>query len=82
MRVVLLNQYYAPDEAATSQLLTDLGSGLVAAGHEVSAVCGDRSYSDPALRYPGRGRIDGVDVTVCLLPDSEGDAVSAAFSTT
>ena len=62
MRVVLLNQYYAPDEAATSQLLTDLGSGLVTAGHEVSAVCGDRSYADPALRYPGRGSIDGVDV--------------------
>jgi colanic acid biosynthesis glycosyl transferase WcaI len=62
LRVVLLNQYYAPDEAATSQLLTDLGSGLVAAGHEVRAVCGNRSYADPERRYPAREKLDGVDI--------------------
>jgi glycosyltransferase involved in cell wall biosynthesis len=62
LRVVLLNQYYAPDEAATSQLLSDLGAGLAASGHEVRAVCGDRAYADPARRYPSRQVIDGVDV--------------------
>jgi glycosyltransferase involved in cell wall biosynthesis len=62
LRIVLLNQYYAPDEAATSQLLADLGSGLVGAGHEVSAVCGNRSYADPGKCYARRESIDGVNV--------------------
>ena len=43
MRIVLLNQYYAPDEAATAQILADLGAGLVYAGHDVTAICSARS---------------------------------------
>ncbi len=62
MRVVLLNQYYAPDEAATAQLLADVGAGLAQAGHQVTAVCSRRAYADPARGYPARESIDGVDV--------------------
>lgn len=62
MRVVLLNQYYAPDTAATAQLLGDLGAGLAAAGHEVTAVCCSRAYADPSVRYPRRETVDGVAV--------------------
>lgn len=62
MRIVLLNQYFAPDEAATAQLLADLGEGLVAAGHDVVAVCSCRAYNDPARRYPRRERVRGVGV--------------------
>ncbi len=62
MRIVLLNQYYAPDEAATSQLLTDLGTGLASAGHEVVAFCGRRAYADPSSRYASRERVEGVEV--------------------
>lgn len=62
MRIILVNQYYAPDEAATAQMLGDLGAALAAAGHQVTAICCDRSYTDPARRYPARERIDGVEV--------------------
>lgn len=62
MHITLLNQYYAPDEAATAQFLADLGAGLAAAGHLVTAVCGDRSYANSSLRYSRRDRIDGVDI--------------------
>jgi len=62
VRVALLNQYYAPDEAATAQLLSDLGQGLAAAGHEVSAVCCRRSYADPSVRYLAREEVGGVAV--------------------
>jgi glycosyltransferase involved in cell wall biosynthesis len=62
VRIVLLNQYYAPDEAATAQLLTDLGQGLAAAGHEVSAICCRRAYADPSVRYPASERIEGVSI--------------------
>ena len=62
MRIVLLNQYYAPDEAATAQLLADVGAGLARAGHQVVAVCSDRSYTDPSRRYATSETIDGVRV--------------------
>jgi len=62
VRVVLLNQYYAPDEAATAQLLADLGAGLADAGHSVHAVCSRRSYADPDHVYPAHETIGGVEV--------------------
>jgi glycosyltransferase involved in cell wall biosynthesis len=62
LNVILVNQYYAPDEAATAQMLADLGGWLASAGHRVAAICSDRSYADPARRYPRRESIDGVDV--------------------
>lgn len=65
MRVLLLNQYYAPDNAATAQILADVGADLASAGHDVRAVCSDRAYASPDRRYPGRERIDGVEVVRC-----------------
>jgi colanic acid biosynthesis glycosyl transferase WcaI len=72
-RVVLLNQYFAPDEAATAQMLADLGAELArerresaAQGEggrfEVVAIASDRSYADPRRRYQRREAIDGVKV--------------------
>ena len=62
MQIFLLNQYYAPDTAATAQLLADLGASLAANGHEVRAICSDRSYADPNRRYSRSETIDGVSV--------------------
>ncbi|MDX1389795.1 MAG: glycosyltransferase WbuB, partial [Acidobacteriota bacterium] len=62
MKVTLLNQYYAPDEAATAQILSDVGATLARAGHDVHAVCSDRAYAWPSRRYPRREIIDGVHV--------------------
>ena len=62
MRIALLNQYYAPDEAATAQMLADLGASLAAAGHNVTAICCDRSYAQPRRRYSRHETIDGVRV--------------------
>ena len=45
MRILLLNQFFWPDSAPTSQLLTDLARELAARGHEVMAVCGTSSYA-------------------------------------
>src|SRR5688500_13937509 len=61
-RITLLNQYYAPDEAATAQLGSDLGEALISGGHEVLAVASTRSYADRRRRYPRREVIDGVEV--------------------
>ncbi len=62
MRVVLLNQYYAPAEAATAQLLADLGRHLARAGHGVQVICSRRSYPDPSIVFPARETLDGVSV--------------------
>jgi colanic acid biosynthesis glycosyl transferase WcaI len=62
MRIAILNQYYAPDEAATAQIAADLGAHLAKAGHEVTAICCDRSYAKPQRRYPRSEMIDGVQV--------------------
>jgi hypothetical protein len=62
VHVVLLNQYYAPSEAATAQLLADVGAYLAREGHRVSVVCSRRSYPDPSLVYPSQEAIDGVSV--------------------
>ncbi len=45
MKILLLNQFFWPDAAATSQLLTDLAIHLAEQGHEVSAICAGSSYA-------------------------------------
>jgi colanic acid biosynthesis glycosyl transferase WcaI len=42
MKIVLINQFFWPDTAATSQLLTDLANCLSASGHEVTVICSDK----------------------------------------
>ena len=44
MRILLANQFFWPDSAATSQLLTDLAQALAERDHEVHVVCGDAGY--------------------------------------
>ncbi len=48
MRILLLNQFFWPDSAATSQLLTDLARGLAENGHEVYAIAADGGYAPDA----------------------------------
>src|SRR5262249_31744704 len=38
MNILLLNQFFYPDSAATSQLLTDLARDLVSQGHSVRVI--------------------------------------------
>jgi colanic acid biosynthesis glycosyl transferase WcaI len=44
-KIVLINQFFWPDLAATSQLLTDLAWHLAGEGCEVTVICGKSSYS-------------------------------------
>jgi glycosyltransferase involved in cell wall biosynthesis len=43
-RLLFINQYYWPDEAATAQLLADLAGALAQDGHSVTVVCGRSRY--------------------------------------
>ena len=57
MKVLLLNQFFAPDSAATSQLLTDVARELVETGHSVTVICSGSTYAKS-----GSGEAAGVEV--------------------
>ena len=52
MRILLVNQFFWPDSAATSQLLTDVARELAARGHEVYAVCAAGGYANADAHDP------------------------------
>jgi glycosyltransferase involved in cell wall biosynthesis len=62
MRVLAVNQFYAPDHAATSQLLTELCEDLVTAGDEVTVVASRGGYLGGARALPARETLNGVHV--------------------
>ena len=62
-RILLVNQYYAPDMAATAQLLSDLGTSLAGAGVRVRALASRGRYMPPrGPRLRPREIVDGVHV--------------------
>ncbi len=61
MRVLAVNQFYAPDTAATAQLLTQLCEDLVGLGDEVTAVASRGAYLGGGL-LPAREVLGGVEV--------------------
>ena len=61
MRILAINQYYAPDHAATAQLLAELGEELVRRGHEFSVVTSRGSY-EGGNAYPASENLNGVEV--------------------
>jgi glycosyltransferase involved in cell wall biosynthesis len=54
LKILLLNQTFYPDVAATAQHLTDLALALTRAGHEVTVVTSRNAYDDPQKRFPRR----------------------------
>lgn len=62
MRVLLLNQAFYPDVAATAQHLSDLAVALVARGHDVTVVCSRRGYDNQADLFARREEWRGVHI--------------------
>jgi colanic acid biosynthesis glycosyl transferase WcaI len=62
MRVLLLNQTFYPDQAATSQQLLDLAHHLKKVGCEVSVLASRRAYNDPRKVHAAEENIDGIRV--------------------
>lgn len=61
-RVVFVNRFYAPDESATSQMLTDLAEALVHSGVEVEVFCSRQLYGDAGAHLPAAEVLHGVRV--------------------
>src|SRR6267143_880108 len=62
MNILLLNQCFYPDVAATGQYLTDLAIELAERGHSVTVVTSNRGYDDPARRFPHRETWRGIKI--------------------
>lgn len=62
MRFLLINQYYAPDYAATAQQMADLCERLVAAGHEVHVISSQALYDGRDIALSAEETINGVHV--------------------
>ena len=62
LRVLLVNQAYAPDAAATAQHCEDLAQHLIAQGHGVSVIASRSIYGQTGAKLPRRETLDGVHV--------------------
>jgi colanic acid biosynthesis glycosyl transferase WcaI len=62
MQVIFVNRYFAPDESATSQILSDLAFELGRAGWAVHIVTSRQLYEAPQVRLDPLERRDGVTV--------------------
>ena len=60
--IVFVNRYFAPDESATSRMLSDLAFRLAGRGLPVSVVTSRQLYEDPKAALPPRESIGGVTV--------------------
>lgn len=62
MRIILLNQAFYPDHAATAQHAHDLAKHLVKNGHEVAVVASRSIYGSKGAALPKRETVDGIEV--------------------
>ena len=61
-RIVFVNRFFYPDEAATSRMLSDLAFALAARGFHVEVVTSRQSYATGEAAYPSRETVGGVRV--------------------
>ena len=62
MRVLLINQVFFPDVAATAQHGHDLARDLVRHGHDVSAIASRSLYGQKGAVLPSRETVDGIEI--------------------
>lgn len=61
-RILVINQYYAPDTTSTAAYLAGIAEHLACQGHAVRVVCGQPSYGERAARQPARELRNGVRI--------------------
>ena len=62
MRVLLINQVFYPDVAATAQHGHDLARDLVRHGHQVTAIASRSIYGSKGSVLPSRETVDGIEI--------------------
>ena len=62
MRLLFINRFFYPDQAATSQILTDLTEGLVEEGRDVTVLTGRMWYLGGESVLPSEDCYEGVGI--------------------
>ena len=62
MRILLINQVFFPDVAATAQHGHDLARDLVRHGHEVSVIASRSIYGQKGAGLPRQETVDGIEI--------------------
>ena len=62
MRILILNQTFYPDVAATAQHMWDLAGHLRAAGHEVTAIASRNVYGSDQTAFAASENIAGIQI--------------------
>ena len=60
--LLVFSQTFVPDPASVGQHLADVAVEMARRGHRVRVYTSARGYDDPAVRYPARENLRGVDV--------------------
>ncbi len=62
MRVLMINQVFYPDVAATAQHGHDLARYLVSQGHQVTAIASRSLYGQKGAALPAKETVDGIEI--------------------
>src|SRR3990167_8793931 len=62
MKILLINEAFHPDAAASAQQLTDLAVQIAEAGVEVTVLTSRRSYAEKGKQYPAREKYRGIEI--------------------
>ena len=61
-RIFFVNRFYAPDQSATAQILTDVAEGLALLGWDVNIITSHINYSNSAQNYPRFERLNKINI--------------------
>lgn len=61
-RLFFINRFYAPDQSATSQILTDVAEGLAVRGWDVNVITSRINYNQIDQRYRPKEKLNQVTV--------------------
>jgi colanic acid biosynthesis glycosyl transferase WcaI len=78
VRILLLNQFYPPDQAPTGVVLHDLARTLAARGHDVTVFCSRHSYNSKKT-FPKHEILNGVKVVRLWTPGLDSRTFLAKF---
>ncbi len=62
MKILMINQAFYPDVAATAQHGHDLARYLTSKGHQVTAIASPSLYGESGASLPRRETVDGIDI--------------------
>lgn len=60
--LLVLTQVFLPDPASVGQHMADAAIEMARRGHRVRVYAANRGYENPAMKYPPRDTIEGVEV--------------------